>query len=289
MQVNNYHHTTNLAIGNPSHPFSAANNHNNIHTVVNFLKEVIPSSYIFCNTTSVYRTDLIIVMDQYQYRPLDEVVTLLDFAILGQKNINCTVYTYATIYEFLAKGHLYFSSVCTPNNCIYQSKPGFTLPLLDQEKCKMLIENAKELFEQNMQKAITFFRAACKCVSESESTISAFMLQQACELSYRSLLLALRGKQVKCHDLVVLRKHLIHFVPTLIGILNQDENEEIGLLTRIQEAYIKSRYDQSYKISFDELNAAITASEKLIRCVQEIFNDHCQKIIAPQTICKTTS
>ncbi len=278
MQANTYQNERDLAFFSTTSKFNLPNIHSNLNAVIFFLKEVVPSSYIFCNTASIYRTDLIIVMDQYQYKPFDEVLTLLDFAVLGHKNINCTVYTYGTIFEFLSKGHLYLSSLCTPKNCVYQSSDNFTLPLLNHEKRSELVEKSTELFNQNIEKAITFFKAACTFTTESESTISAFMLQQACELSYRSLLLALKGKQVKCHDLVVLRKHLIHFVPNLIGILDPDEAKEIALLSFIQEAYIKSRYDQAYKIGLNELVTSITVADQLIKSAQEIFNDHCQNI-----------
>lgn len=288
MQANSYQNTSNLALGNSINQFGSSDFQKNTTKIVHFLKEVIPSSYMFCNAASSYRTDLIIVMDQHLYKPFDDVLTLLDFAILGQKNINCTVYTYGTIYEFLSKGHLYFSSICIPENCVYQSKPGFSLPILDTQSYTDLIQRSTHLFEQNMQKAHTFFKAACSFTNESECTISAFMLQQACELTYRSLLLALRGKQIKCHDLVVLRKHLIHFAPKIIGILNENEDEEIALLTRIQEAYIKSRYDQSYCIEPNELVNAIEATHQLLKSAEEIFNFHCQKIHDQQATCKTT-
>lgn len=261
----------------------------NISTVVQFINEVIPASYIFCNSVSASRTDLIIVMDQYKYRPFDEILTLLDFAVLGHKNINCTVYSYGTIHDFLLKGHLYFSTLCIPENCVYQSTSSFTLPFLNQEKCTKLIEKSTLLFNQNIQKAITFYSGAHKFANENESTISAFMLQQACELTYRCLLLSLRGKQIKCHDLVVLRKHLSHFVPNIIGVFDEDDNKEILILNTIQEAYIKSRYDQTYTVNLDELIKSIAVAEKLIISAQEIFNDHCQKIELLATTHKTIS
>ncbi|RYG22300.1 MAG: HEPN domain-containing protein [Chitinophagaceae bacterium] len=249
--------------------------------LIQFLAEVIPSSYIFRNNGATNRTDLIIVMDQYHYKPFDEIHTLLDFALLGHERLNCTVYTYGTIYELLSKGHLFFSNLCTPKNCVYQSNPYFNLPLLHQEKRNELVEKSKLVFNQNMQKAITFFKGACEFANENESTISAFMLQQACELTYRSLLLSLRGKQVKCHDLIVLRKHLRHFAPTIIGILDKDEEKEIALLATIQEAYIKSRYDQTYRISLNELKTSISAADQLIQSAQKIFNCQCEKILSP--------
>lgn len=268
MQINPH----NLEIQNP------IQNGKSITAVIEFLKEVIPTAYIFCNCASTLRTDLIMVMDQYKYKSFDQIMSLLDFTLLGHKNINCTVYTYGTIHEFLSNGHLYFSALCTPENCVYKSTAKFTLPLPNPKKCIEIIDKATSLFDQNIQKAITFFSVARQLANESESTISGFMLQQACELTYRSLLLSLRGKQVKCHDLVVLRKHLSHFVPTIIGIFDENEEEEVALLTSIQEAYIKSRYDQTYKISLNELENSIIAANKLIRSAQEIFNYHCQKI-----------
>lgn len=260
----------------------------NINAVVEFIKELIPASYIFCNSISPNRTDLIIVMDQYKYKPFDEILTLLDFAVLGQKNINCTVYSYGTINDFLLKGHLYFSTLCTSENCVYQSTLNFDLPLLSREKCTEIIEKSTRLFNQNMQKATTFYSGALKFANENESTISAFMLQQACELTYRSLLLSLRGKQIKCHDLVVLRKHLSHFVPAIIGVFDEDDTKEIAMLDAIQEAYIKSRYDQTYTIGLTELIKSITAANKLLTCAQEIFNHKCEQIRLLATTYYTT-
>ncbi len=134
------------------------------------------------------------------------------------------------------------------------------------------------LFEQNMHKASTFLNGARQFANESEGTIAAFMLQQACELTYRSLLLSFRGKDIKCHDLSLLRKHLSHFVPTITGVFNEDEKEELTILATIQEAYINSRYNHTYKIALDELIKSISASSNLIKTAQDIFNYHCQKI-----------
>jgi len=253
-------------------------NHKNITALISFISEVIPVSYIFCSHISTQRTDLIIVTDQYKYKAFDEIYTLLDFAVLGHKNINCTVYAYGAMNNFLLKGHLYFSAVCTPENCLYQSIPSFSLPQLNQSKCHELINQSSAMFNQNIHKAMTFFNGARQFANESESAISAFMLQQACELTYRSLLLSLRGKDIKCHDLVVLRKHVSHFAPAIVGAFNEDEATELNMLTSIQEAYINSRYNHAYKITMEHLTRSISAANNLIQSVQEIFHYHCQKV-----------
>jgi HEPN domain-containing protein len=249
-----------------------------IEAIVLFIKEVLPISYIFCTSLSPHRTDLIIVMDQHRHKKFEEAYTLLNFALLGHENINCTVYTYGTIYDLLTKGHLYFSAICIAENCIYHSSPSFNLPNITQTKCNELITKSSLLFHQNIHKAITFFNGARQFANERERTIAAFMLQQACELTYRSLLLSLKGKDIKCHELVILRKHLSHFAPTILGVFNENEEEEVDILTSIQEAYINSRYNQTYQINLEELNKSISACNKLILTAQEIYNYYCQKI-----------
>ncbi|MGF1924217.1 MAG: HEPN domain-containing protein [Bacteroidia bacterium] len=249
-------------------------NHDSLNTIVCFLKEIIPVSYIFCSHASVQRTDLIIVLDQYKYKPIDEIHTLLDFSLLGHKNINCTVYSYAVMNEFLLNGHLYFSALCIPENCVYKNPKNYTLPRLAPDKYHQLVDSARQSFYENMERALTFFGSAHQLSNE----ISVFMLQQACELTFRSLLLSLRGKDVRCHDLVVLRKNLKHFVPTLDGVFGANEKQEIKLLGLIQEAYIRSRYDQSYSISRTDLEHALIATRKFIDKAYKIFNHYCLKI-----------
>ncbi len=260
------------------HNNNLTENAKSINSIISFISEVIPVSYIFCSGISSQRIDLIIVTDQYKYKTFDEIYTLLDFAILGYENINCTVYAYGTMYDFLLKGHLYFSSICTPESCVYQSNSTFILPIIEQLKCNDLVNKSTALFNQNIHKATTFLNGARQFANESESTIAAFMLQQACELTYRSLLLSFRGKDIKCHDLVLLRKHLSHFAPAIIGVFDQNEKEELKILTAIQEAYINSRYNHTYKITLEELARLISASNNLIETAKNIFNYHCQKV-----------
>lgn len=76
-----------------------------------------------------------------------------------------------------------------------------------------------------------------------------FMLQQACELSYRSLLHVLRGKAVKSHSPTLLRKHLKRFAPEIIGVFSPVEEDELHYLQLLEEAYVSSRYHAHYHIT----------------------------------------
>lgn len=250
----------------------------NIDAVVNFLREVIPVSYIFCSSMVSGRNDFIIVMDRYKYKPLDEVTSLLELMIGSHKNINCTVYSYGSIHNFLSKGHLYFSSLCIPQNCVYQNEVFFSLPTLTARKLNELIEKSTLLFKENIKKADTFFASAVQLANSRENAISLFMLQQACELSYRALLLTLRGKQVKSHDLEVLRKHIAQFAPLTVGQFSENEDEELKTLGIIQDSYIKSRYYTDYSVDGKDLMKIIPKVEKLINAVKKTFDTHIKQV-----------
>lgn len=252
----------------------------NLKAIIYFLKELIPASHIFCNTISEERIDLIIIIDRYGYKPYDEIRTLLDFAIFGHPNLNCTVYTYGTISDILTKGHIYFSAVCIPENCVYQRASDCFLPLLSPEQYTIVAHKATTCFNENIHQAINFFNGAQQYLMLQETTMAAFMLQQACELSYRSLILSLRGKEIKCHDLIILRKHLSHFAPEIIGAFDKEEQKELKILAQIQEAYIKSRYDQHYQVCMQELTIHIDAVDHFIQVVQQIFNNKLLKMKA---------
>ncbi|MES2418123.1 MAG: HEPN domain-containing protein [Bacteroidota bacterium] len=259
---------------------SLQNNRNlkSLNAIVSFLKEVIPAGYIFCSTTNAIRTDLVIVMDKYRYKPFDEIHTLLNFAVLGHPNINCTVHAYGTMHDTLSRGHIYYSALCIPANCVYQSESEFTLPLLKSQQCAEIINKSTLLFQQNLHKAINFYTGARQFLQLTETSMSAFMLQQACELTYRSLIVSLRGREVKCHDLVVLRKHLSHFVPEVMGLFDKEETKELNMLTSIQEAYIKSRYDSTYQVCTQELVKLLDVTEGFIKSAEQIFTRQSLKV-----------
>jgi len=251
-----------------------------LNSVISFIKEAIPLSYIFCANLSDSRTDLILVTDRYVYKPMNDISSVLDLALLGYRHINCTVYTYGTLYDHLLKGHLYFSAVCRPENCIYQRSGSFDLPLLDPEQSEELIQSSSSSFQQHLHKAFTFYQGACHYYNDNETNIAAFMLQQTCELAYRSLLLAFRGKEIRCHELVLLRKHVLHFIPEMNGIFDPEEKKETIILSHIQDAYIRSRYDNNYEVNTENLHIWLEGASQLLQRSHQVFRMYCDHIKA---------
>lgn len=258
--------------------FNQSNNPKNLKTVVNFLTQSIPISFIFSDLSHQDHIELTIVLDQLRYKTRDEIETIMSFVMLGNENINCSIYSFSTIQDFLCRGHIYFSSLCIPKNCIYQNTPLNSLPKLELSKVKLIIENANLSFTQHMNKANAFLKGAIKFANDNEFNLAYFMVQQACELSFQSLLQNLRGKKIKSHELTILRKHTSKFAPSIKGIFHPRESKEVKILKDLQEGYIESRYNDNYKISEHQLNHSLSATKTLISECTNIFTKHCQNL-----------
>jgi len=254
--------------------------------VIRFMKEAIPLSYIFCSNLTPYKTDLLLVTDKYTGKPFAEVHSILDLALLGLEHINCTVYDYGVLHNRLSRGHFYLSGVCRPQNCLYQRSRYFDLPLLAKESADELIHASTPLFWQNLRNAYTFYQGACQYYRDNEYNMTAFMLQQSCEMTYRGLLLAFRDKDVRSHELTILRKHVCHFIPEIQGVFANDEAKELHILSDIQESYIRSRYDRNYEVDASKLILWIEKTRQLLQRTHDIFDAYTNRI---KTISHTPS
>ncbi len=92
---------------------------------------------------------------------------------------------------------------------------------------------------------------------------AAFMLQQATEFSYKSVLLIFGNECPQEHHLDVLGDLAVDYCPELAGILPRETEEERELFELLDYAYIGGRYDCFYKITKKQL-------EQLGPCVKKL-------------------
>lgn len=245
----------------------------NIQAIVKMLKEVIPISYIFCNTPSQEHCNLTIVLDQYLYQPLEQAESLVKFTLHNHLNISCKLFTYGTMTDLIRNGHFYYGNFCVKENCIYQRNDRFNLPVSNTDLLATSKTQAIANFKQHSHKANNFFMGAQHFLIEKEYEMAAFMLQQACEFTFNSVLVAFMDKPIRSHDLLTLRKQASHYLPKIIGSLHDKPKKEVQLLSQIQGAYIKARYDEHYQITTEQLMVLITATQQFTQRVQFAFEE----------------
>lgn len=245
-----------------------------LKAIIQLLTTIVPVAYIFCKHPNHTYANLHIVLDKHEYKPFDEIEKAVNFSLLAYPKITCTVHAHGTITDMIIKGHFYYSNLCTQKNCIYQQQANFNLPLSDTHLSAKNYLYAISIFTKYIDKAFAFLAGAQRFLKNNETSVSAFMLQQACEFAYRSLIIIFKGKDIKSHDLVVLRTNIAIYEPQIIGLFNVKIKKEISLLTLLNEAYVKARYDFDYQIGEDQLTMLNDATTNLLKGVKQLFEQY---------------
>lgn len=245
-----------------------------LSNIIHTLKEIIPISYIFCKNPEHDYASLTLVLKQHEYKPFNEIQNALSFGLAAYPKITCLVHAYNTMQDLISSGHFYFADLCNSTNCIYQNG---NEPALFTTNFNALAESrlqATIVFKQNSHKASNFFAGAKHYIKRRENAMGTFMLQQACEFAYRSLIVAFKDKDIKSHDLIVLRKHVANYEPKIIGSFCPKIKKEVRLLTLLQEAYVKARYDHSFEIDGTQTMVLMNLTDNLIKGVHTLFNQY---------------
>lgn len=224
-----------------------------LQPLIGFITAIVPAEYIFCLSYRNGYVDLMVVLDKDCGRSFTELEPLLEFAALGFPKITCTLHTVGMLNDVLLRGRLYYLRVCRAETCVYCKTGAQTLPFFDKDLLDAAEKSAQPIFEAGIGRATAFYKGASNYLRLGETAMAVFMLQQVCELSYRTLLLVLRGKEIKTHDLMVLRKHLRRYYPAIVGTFSDVEDEELRLLSILDTAYIEARYGIDFKISAEDL------------------------------------
>ncbi|RZK60026.1 MAG: HEPN domain-containing protein [Pedobacter sp.] len=246
----------------------------NAQAIINILLAIIPVSYVFFQQDILNSGNLTIVLDRHEYKPIDEILEAVNFSLMAYPKITFEVHTYGAMANLISNGHFYYATLCAQKNCIFQKEAQYNLPYPSRVLLAANRLKAANLFNQSRDKAVSFMHGANQYLEHNEYAMAVFMLQQACEFTYRSLILVFKSKNIKSHELVLLRKQLVHYVPQIIGLFHPKPKKEIRLLTLLQEAYIKVRYESTYQVDKEQASELLTATSNLMEGVQAVFEEY---------------
>lgn len=222
--------------------------------VVNLIVQAIPVGLIYNLGKKQTHPDLLVVLEKKCTKAYSEFENIIELAMLGFPMGTCTIHNYGLLNAQMQNGHLFYNSVCVPNNVIYQKNESEVLGVASEEAMVSAREEAAFLFNTCLQRAVNFYDGAQYYFQKGHLEMTMFMLHQACELTYRCLLKVLRGRDLKCHSLTVLRKHIRRFAPSVIGVFSEIEEEELYHLQLLEDAYTQARYEPNYSVDQDELS-----------------------------------
>ncbi|WP_410220235.1 HEPN domain-containing protein [Pedobacter sp.] len=231
------------------------------HTLVSFdgivslLKQAIPIGTIYNISGKKDKLDLIIVLEKCCGKSLETFENVIDMSLLGYPDSVCTLHTFGYLKQQMLEGNFFYSSVCIEKNVVYRKSTAELLPCPCFKIYEVMVARCKHVFDAEMKKASSFLSGAINYIDTGSYELAVFMLQQTAELTYRCFLNIMRGKDIKCHSLIVLRRNLKRFAPYLIGIFSADEKEELHDLEILEKGYCDARYNREYTVTEETVSS----------------------------------
>jgi len=174
----------------------------------------------------------------------------------------------------LQQGQYFFTEICEQGIILYDSEE---VELSDRKELDPIETKqiAQETFDEVFEKAKNFYTLFGTAFEKKMYKEAAFLLHQAVEHAYKTVLLIFGGECPLEHHLDVLGDLAADYRPQLKGIIPRQTDEEKELFELLDYAYIGARYDRAYKITKEQL-------EQLAPCVKklhEVTKAVCEKKI----------
>ncbi|WP_395476247.1 HEPN domain-containing protein [Rickettsia endosymbiont of Pantilius tunicatus] len=131
-------------------------------------------------------------------------------------------------------------------------------------------EIAQDYFEQWFRRGKGFLKGAINYLKDSENALSAFLLHQATESLYSTILLVFSNYKLKLHNLQKLGSMAENYDNELLQVFPIVTSEQKECFTLLQKAYVDARYDKNYKITKEQLLYLIGRIEKLKEITERI-------------------
>ena len=170
----------------------------------------------------------------------------------------------AFVNKKLEKGQYFFTDIKAEGIILYDSK-NCTLADAKQLSPKERLGQAKTDFKQWFSKAQSFFNGHLDAMKRNDYNLAAFMLHQAAECCYGTVLLVYTNYKPKTHDLDTLRRLAANQDPAFFTVFPLRTEQEKRRFDLLRQAYVGARYHDDYKITPQEL-------KYLARCV-ELLHD----------------
>jgi predicted nucleotidyltransferase/HEPN domain-containing protein len=174
----------------------------------------------------------------------------------------------------LRKGQYFFSDVKKEGICLYNSGH-FELADEKELSSKEYKHSAEEDFNYWFNSAKDFYDIFCFCFANKNYSKAAFLLHQATENFYNTLLLVLTRYKPNTHDLKKLGKRVASIEPIFLKIFPQGTEEERNHFELLRKAYVSARYNKNYKITPEEL----TWLSNRVGVLQDMTEEICKKKI----------
>ncbi|SCX20930.1 putative nucleotidyltransferases [Agrobacterium sp. DSM 25558] len=230
-------------------------------------------------TSKGYRSDfdiLVIVNNrkltdfaEYWYKAADRLIRSKEIEL----PVQFIVHSLREVNTSLKEGHHFFSDIRKEGIVLYElnDEPLAEPTQLDPSERLRL---AREHFEQRFKAANNFATLSKQALQTGMMNEAAFLMHQSLEQAYASVLLTLTNYAPASHNLKILRSFAEEQDRRLANAFPREHHRERAAFNTINEAYVKARYSNHYKITDEALHWLGERTAVLLALVKIVCSDH---------------
>ena len=187
--------------------------------------------------------------------------------------VTLIIHTMSDVGQRLSEGQYFFSDIQKEGICLYGlNNQGLPTPktLTDAERKPI----AEEHFGDAFQSANGFLDTFNYVKGQGRLKESAFLLHQATERYYNTLLLVVSNYRPKIHAIDRLHSMAANYAPDVQCVFGRDNRFKKRSFSRLKRAYVDARYSKHYEITEEELEWLTGQVEQLRQIVEQHCLDH---------------
>ncbi|MFY9590125.1 HEPN domain-containing protein [Rickettsia endosymbiont of Halotydeus destructor] len=203
------------------------------------------------------------------YKRLEKTGIIKDQIIPYDSEISIILESIDEVNTQLEKGRYFYTDIKKEGILLYDSEE-FTLSEAKDLPWGEVRKIAKDDYEEWFSRGEDFLIGANDFLKRNKNALTAFMLHQATESFYSSILLVFSRYKPKLHDIKKLGSRAANYNSELLQVFSIAAPEQKECFKLLRDAYVKARYDKSYRISEEQLLYLIKRVEKLKEITERI-------------------
>jgi HEPN domain-containing protein len=212
--------------------------------------------------------DILVLIPDSNQTKFEELKKTISRSVEDHANLSLLLVKAKHAYQLLSEGHLFYSFAVKTEKILFDdgeaAMPCFKVP------DEVLIENAKRSFDAGMKKAQVFLGSVTVCKDQKDYSLALFMLHQAAEICYRTIVNCLNGVELSTHHLKELMEQAHHSLPAIATIFPKEEKFQ-KWIQLMQEAYTKGRYSLDFDPGIGVIDIIFKKLELLLQQTKDEF------------------
>ena len=238
----------------------------------------VEDTYVEDGVTYEYKSDydILVISDNEtiagRYRYWYEIAQKAARGV--QTRITIIAHDIVHINNQLSKGQYFFTDIKKEGILLYDSGK-FKLARKKKLDPKQRQAIAKQYFKEWFESANEFYKLSDTAFKDKMYKKAAFLLHQASESYYKTILLVFTNYKPKGHYLDSLGSMVCAFSPKFLTVFPMATDEQKKCFDLLNEAYVKARYDSHYKITKEQLERLADR----VKILQKLTEETCKEKI----------